>query len=308
MASARFTVDTNILKVRDVFALNATNNDYIQPGQNLLIGEKGKFKWLSTTEYLSSLYVSSISSSVLNFITNTQSSITNLVAITPSTLQSTIDSLGSLGYVSTATLDTLSWSQYRLISSTTLYDCLANLGNMSNIGYLGTMQFNGGSNLSGGYVSTINPGQYKKYYSSLTVSPSNKTAETINNVIDLNLGVIDIGGFVANSTVNSKMVVDVILNGNINRGTSGDFTLNTFLTSGGSATVIGSSNVIAGSFTGTTACALTGAKFFLSPQDLSVFPSSLQLHMTYNSGGAAASVTTLIPAKGGVFVTLDNRD
>jgi hypothetical protein len=308
MASTRFTVDTNILRVRDVFALNASNNDYIQPGQNLQIGEKGKFKWLSTTEYLSSLYVSSISSSVLNFITNTQSTLSNVGSITPSTLQSTIDSLGSLGYVSTATLDTLSFSQYRLISSTTLYDCFKNLGNMSNIGYLGTMQFNGGSNLTGGYVSTINPGQYKTYYSSLTITPMNFTAQTINNVTDLNLGIIDIGGFVANSTVNSKMIVDVMLNGNINRGTNGTFTLNTFLTSGGSATVIGSSNVIEGDFTGTSACSVNGAKFFLSPQDLSAFPSSLQMHMTYNSGGGAATVTTLIPTKGGVFVTLDNRD
>lgn len=49
--ASRNTVDTNILRIRDVFAINPLTSELIQPAEIPVIGEKGRLKWMSSIEF-----------------------------------------------------------------------------------------------------------------------------------------------------------------------------------------------------------------------------------------------------------------
>ena len=185
--SSRFTIDTNILRIRDVFAFNPANADFIQPGSVPVIATSGKVQWLSSLQFLSTISIPSLSTNILGILEIIQPGLSSLSTAQALTLMSTVEGLGSSGYVSTSGLyyETSHLSlQYGYISSTTLVDCIAALGNMQTItGYpgnpsgLGPMgMFPAGVDKTlgpRGYVSTLNPGEYHTYRSTLGLLGAN---------------------------------------------------------------------------------------------------------------------------------------
>jgi hypothetical protein len=314
--ASRFTIDTNILRIRDVFALNASNAEFIQPMQIPIVGQKGQFKWYSSLEFLSSISIPTASTNVLDLLQCIQpglSSLSTLVTTTINTvIPSTVTGLGSIGYVSTSYLQNqineLSYT-YKYISATTLYDCIASLGNMQRIGNeLGPMIM--GSNLNGGYVSTVNPGQYRIYRSTFSLLGSNLPKIAIDNTTSYTSCEIPIRGFQTSIVSTSKMEIDIQTNMNINYWNGlGDLSfVSTTLINSATGLPVGQptkmdipvyqSNVYVGN-----------VKYLLKPSDLTPYPSSLLLQHSLRSGlNEPCEITTLIPGTNGIFVTLDNLD
>ena len=95
--SSRYTVDTNILRIRDVYALNPLNADYVQVLQIPSIDVNGKLRWYSTLELLSSISVPSVSCSVLDILTSVQPGISTMSTIQGSTINAGRVGGGRLG-------------------------------------------------------------------------------------------------------------------------------------------------------------------------------------------------------------------
>ncbi len=314
--ASRFTIDTNILRIRDVFALNASNADFIQPFQIPIVGQKGQFKWYSSIEFLSSISVPTTNTNVLDLLQCIQPGLSSLSTAVTTTLNtvipSTVTGLGTIGYVSTSFLqkqiNELSFT-YKYISATTLYDCFASLGDMQRIGNeLGPMIM--GSNLNGGYVSTINPGQYRIYRSTFTLAGSNLSKLPIDNTTTYNSCQIPIGGFQNCIVNNSKMEIDIQTNMNINfwNGLNDTCYVSTTLINSATGLPVGKptkmdipvyqSNVYVGN-----------VKYLLKPADLTPYPTNLILrHSLYDATNDPCEITTMIPGTNGIFVTLDNLD
>jgi hypothetical protein len=237
MASSRFTVDTNILRIRDVYAINLSNAEFIQPLQLPSIGENGRLKWYSSLELLSSISVPGVSTSVLMILSSVQPGISTMSTITASTqtsyLVSTVKGLGSSEYVSTSFL----FNQIRLLSQvhkyvscTTLYDCFAHLADMRWIGdNAGPMSLIG-SNFTGGYVSTMNPGNYTIYRSTMGFQGGNINT-LLDNTSNATSIIVDIQGFSTKITSVSKLQIDIDLNGvyDFTGGVGGTCYTSTFL-------------------------------------------------------------------------------
>jgi hypothetical protein len=310
--ASRFTIDTNILRIRDVFALNASNAEFIQPMQIPIVGEKGKLQWYSSLEFLSSISIPTTSTNVLNLLQSIQPGLSSISTSINTGLQSTVIGLGSIGYVSTSYLQNqineLSYT-YKYISATTLYDCFASLGNMQRIGNeLGPMIM--GSNLNGGYVSTVNPGQYRIYRSTFSLLGSNLSKLAIDNITSYTSCEIPIRGFSTSIVNTSKMEIDIQTNMNLNfwNGLNDVCYVSTTLINSATGLTVGQptkmdipvyqSNVYVGN-----------VKYLLRPSDLTPFPSSLLLrHSFQNDANDSCEITTMIPGTNGIFVTLDNLD
>lgn len=316
--SSRNTLDTNILKIRDVFALNPATNDVIQQGQLLKIGEKGRFRWQSTSEFFSTMYVEDTSGSVLDILQSVQPGISSLSSALAVALVSTVDNLGSSGYVSTNKLNNLSGTPYNYISASCLFDVINNLGQINNIQTLGPMQQVNFEGIPRGYVSTTNLGEYKSYYSSLTTGGSNLNNIQFNNATNEKSVTMDLTGFISHWTGNnsSRLIIDVNLNETIKfeATTSGTTYISTILTLkdnlGG--IVLGNpvlSEVPAKNSNDTIQ--LGSAKFLLIPEDFAYIYSNAPIelrHIISTPLNETVRLTTLVPRVGGVFVTLDNMD
>ena len=311
--SSRNTIDTNILRIREVFAFNPLNNDFIQPEAIPVIGEAGKLKYYSSLQLLSTISVPTTSTNVLDLITSIQPGLSTLsTAITgPTFFVSTVAGLGTSGYVSTSFLqnkiDQLSYT-YKYISSTTLYDCFTNLANMQIIGnQLGPMII--GSNLNGGYVSTMNPGEYKIYKSTIPLAGADINAYPFGVNINVATAQIDIGGFSNHIVNNSKMLIEVQTNANLyfQDGLQQTCTLSSFLFDLPNFRTV-QSHVVDIPYYQSNAVIGT-AKFFLTSNDLTPFPPSLQLRFRQsNQYNDTCVLTTMIPKINGIFITLDNTD
>jgi len=98
MSRSRNTVDTDVLRIRDVFCFNPSNMDFIQPLQIPSVGRNGQLKWYSSLEFLSSIYISSVSSSVLDILESVQEGISTMSTINNSTFTEflTSTSVGSI--------------------------------------------------------------------------------------------------------------------------------------------------------------------------------------------------------------------
>jgi hypothetical protein len=162
--SSRFTVDTNILRIRDVFAINPQNSQFIQPGEIPMIGSNGQLRWYSSLEFFSSISVPTASTSVLGILLSVPEGLSSLstaiTTVTNDTVTSTVRGLGSSDYVSTSYLENvivLLSQDRKYISATTLYDVIANLGNLPWIGDNGGPMALLGSNFASnsGYISTF---------------------------------------------------------------------------------------------------------------------------------------------------------
>jgi hypothetical protein len=316
--SSRFTIDTNILRIRDVFAFNPANADFIQSGSVPVIGTSGKVQWLSSLQFLSTISIPSLSTNILGILEIIQPGLSSLSTAQALTLISTVEGLGSSGYVSTSGLyyETGRLSlQYGYISSTTLVDCIAALGNMDSItGYPGNPTGFGpmamfpagvGKTLGPrGYVSTLNPGEYHTYRSTVALGGGNLTGQTITNSSNLTSAAIDIGGYTPHFVNTSKLRVDIAANLTLSYGAAATTVLSSFLVSGGDP--IGSPVRLTYSNANLTVGSLS---FLLNATDLASLPTTLELHhVTSNASAATGTINTFIPEIGGIHVTLDNTD
>jgi hypothetical protein len=316
--ASRFTVDTNILRIRDVYALNLSNAEFIRPLQFPSIGENGRLKWYSTLELLSSMSIPALSCSVLTILSTVQPGISTMSSITASTqasyLNSTVTGLGSVDYVSTSFLfnQIVLLSQvHKYVSCTTLYDCFAHLADMRWIGdNAGPMSLIG-SNFSGGYVSTMNPGQFTILRSTLGIQGGNVNNTLMDNTSNITSINIDIGGYSNKIANSSKLQIDIDLNAyyGFTGGVGGICYLSTYLTSVGGLQQIGKDCVTSEIPAGVTSTNQGHIRFLLRKQDLTPWPGALQLHHTLsNTVGTTTRFGCYVPKTSGIFVTLDNID
>lgn len=275
--SSRISLDTTSLKIRDVFCLNK-NADVIQPISIPVPGANGKLQWLSSVEFLSTISVPTTSTSLLNYIQQVGSTFSTLSTMfnvsTTKYINSTIAGLGSIpngnDYLSSSAL------AYQFKSLATNY----------------------------GYVSTVNPGNYRIYKSSLGLQGTNLTA-TMTNGQNLTSGSIGLGGYVSKVVNTSQMRIDV--NANIQLGYTAGSALTTFstvLVNPANSQIVG--DPVSLTFNATNAL-VANLTFLLNSAQLTPFPTTLQLRHILPVG-TNLNVTTNIPQIGGVFVTLDNTD
>lgn len=300
--ASRFTLDTNILRIRDVFAFNPSNADFIQPLQIPSMGQKGQLKWYSSIELLSSISVPTTSTNVLDLLQQIQpglSSISTYIGQGDFVTQSTLNE----------TVNQLSYT-YKYISNTTLYDSFVNLGNMTIItNELGPMIT--GSNLSGGYVSTANPGEYRMYYSTVDNTGVNVVLHDIANTgSNYSTAIFSLAGYSAKQLPYSKMAVDVHTNMNVNfyDGICATWTMSSFLLNQATGTIVGRPEVV--DFPPNYSNANIGSvKFFLNRTDLTPFPNTVRLcHRITTAIDSNCDFSSGVPRKNGIFVTLDNTD
>lgn len=317
--ASRFTVDTNILRIRDVYALNLSNSDFIKPLQFPSIGDNGRLKWYSTLELLSSMSIPAVSCSVLDILSTVQPGISTMSTITASTqatyLNSTVTGLGSVNYVSTSFLFnqiTLLSQVYKYISATTLYDCFANLADLKWIGDNGGPMSLIGSNFSGGYVSTMTPGQFTVIRSTLGFQGANIANAPMDNTSNLTSITVDIGGFSNRITNATKLQIDIDLNAyyGFTGGVGGICYLSTYFTSVGGLQQIGKDCVTSEIPGGVTSTNQGHIRFLLRKADLTPWPGPLQLHHTikHTVGAPDTRFGCYVPKTSGIFVTLDNID
>jgi hypothetical protein len=312
--SSRFTLNTNILTIRDVFAFNSKTDEVIHRDYFPVIQDDAKITWVSPSTYIQE--ISCLKTTVGNLLNSIKPGFstlsTSLTKTTASNLASTVTGLGSSGYVSSATelyTVTLLSSDYSYISSTTLYDSIRSLSKLDHItNYFGPIAMFLAGDFSnfpgGGYVSTIYPGKYKTYYSTLGF---------IGGLTDATIGpspiqsvVVDIGGYSSNILQASKMKIDIIGSANIKYTSpptpeSVVTTFSTFLYNGtrpiGTPVVTNYSN--ANHIT-------PGFTYLLKKSDLTPFPTQLTLrHRISNYDSTAAQITTNIQ---GIQVRLINKD
>ena len=275
--SSRISLDTTSLKIRDVFCLN-NNSDVIQPISIPVPGANGKLQWLSSIEFLSTISVPTTSTSLLNYIQQVGSTFSTLSTMfnvsTTRYINSTIAGLGSIqgghDYLSSSALT----YQFQQLA--------ANYG----------------------YVSTVNPGNYRIYKSSLGLQ-GNNIATTMTNGANVASGSIGLGGFVSKVVNTSQMRIDV--NANIQVGYTAGSALTTFstvLVNTANSQIVG--DPVSLTFNASNAL-IANLSFLLNSTQLTPFPTTLQL-LHVLPVGTNLNVTTNIPQTGGVFVTLDNTD
>ena len=316
--ASRNTLDTNLLRVRTVTAFNPTTSDFIQPAQIPVIGDQGGVKWMSSLEFLSSISVPKVRCSVLDILNTVQPGISTMSTITASTLKtylmSTVGGLGQSSYVSTSQmnleLDFLSQRHGFYISSTTLYDVIVALSNLSvieGIGPIPNARASAGSRLSGGYVHTVNPGHYTRYQSSL--GGGHMMNATLTSGAGYPGVTVDIGGYKDKFVNTSKLTVDVFngVNVTFTGGAPAGTAFSTFLVSTNTGGLTVGDPVVYNIPTGTTTFSIPMSRFFIPPTGINRenVPTSLTVGYRTNTG---ATLTENVPTIGGIFVTLDNMD
>lgn len=307
--SSRFTVDTTYLKIRDVFAFNANSGEVIQRDSVPVIGDGGHIDWKSSLEFISTISIPTLSTNIIGALSLIQPGLSSLSTVyfstTASFITSTVVGLGSLpngnGYVSTSklysTVAHLSGQGY--VSSTMLYDCINSLGNLNQISRFLNLPNRTINNV--GYVSTINPGEYTIYQSTLQLNGDNATNVAIDTTKVL-LTSIDIGGYLSHLVDASKMRIDITTNLTVTHSTSSQRVFKLYL--GQQNFPIGIPIII--NYTGTSVY-LPYASFLLKKTDVSGAVGSLQLFCESESLSPGI-LNTLIPTIGGIHITLDNTD
>lgn len=301
--TSRYTVDTTSLRVRDIFAFHPKSGDIIQPGSIPVIGMSGHIDWKSSLEFLSTISVPTLSTSILGILTAVQPGLSSLSTLYFSTMTasigSTIDGLGSLrngnDYISSSKLSyklAHLAGDYTYISSTRLYDCIGRLGNLNTIDDMFDAR---------GYVSTVNPGEYRIYQSSLGLAEG----QPINTPIGTEVVVgarIDIRGYTNHIVNSSKMRIDVNTNLTMTFPTSAQRTLSTFLTLIGTTPI---ADPVVVTYSGTSAY-LPNVSFIINNPPLTT-ATYLTLNFITDSV-TVGTLNTMIPKVGGIHVMLDNTD
>ena len=301
--SSRISLDTTSLTIRDVFCLNR-NADVIQPISIPVAGANGKLQWLSSVEFLSTISIPTTSTSLFNYITylgqeaisnfSTLSTNINIVRINLSTVGSNLSAFENVYNISTPII----------VNST-----ITGLGSIPNgHDYLSssalTYQF---QNLAAnyGYVSTVNPGAYRIYKSSLGLQGPNASTIMLNGA-NISSGTIGLQGFSSKAVSTSYMRIDVNANIALVYPTqlASLTTFSTILVNPSNSQIIG--DPVSLTFNASNAT-IANLSFLLNPTNLTPFPSTLQIRHVLNTGDSL-NIITNIPQIGGIFVTLDNTD
>jgi hypothetical protein len=324
--ASKFTYDTNILRIREVIAINPQKQDFIQPFEIPMIYTEGRLKWWSTIEFLSAISVPSASTSVLNLLEAIQPGLSSLSTAIYSTLAdalpSTVAGLGTAGYVSTSYLQNainqLSYvNQY--ISATTLYDVIANLGNLAIIGGLVNPMSMIGSNFTSGYgyISTSHLTKYGLLESSIGWTGSNERFTTIPNANKIDSVVVPIHWYSTQIVSSTQLTIDVFANmlltpASGSEGFVSTIFLSSFFTRTGYNTPLGEPVTLEIPY-GVSSYTVGSLRFPFTQQTLSQdsnpngYPFSLQMKFSQSNDSAQdIAITTAIPTKSGVFVTLNN--
>jgi hypothetical protein len=231
-----------------------------------------------------------------------------------SQLVSTVAGLGQSDYVSTSylnlALDFLSLSHGYYISSTTLYDVILSLSNMTRIDGLGPIpNATGGSNLmSGGYVHTVNPGKYTVYQSSLR--SGHQISVAMIQGVGVPGAVADIGGYRNNFVNKSKLTLDVFNGATVTfaGGAIAGTAVSTFLVSTNTGGMIIGDPVVYNVPTNSPSLAIPMTRFLLQPSNINLANVPTSLTVAYCTNTTNATITGNVPSIGGMFVTLNNLD
>jgi hypothetical protein len=334
MPSSRNTIDTDILRIREVFAFNPNSQDFIQPYQLPMISQNGRLRWWSTLELLSSISVPAVSCSVLDILQTVQPGISTISTVLVSTfthfLNSTAVGLGSMGgsndtngqqyftgngYVSTSRLfDELAklsgtWSY---ISSTTLYDVINRLGHLKFIGDdLGPMSFIGSNYEENvGYVSTAHCGEYRIYRSTVSKLGPNLIEVSGSNNQELQSVSIDVRGYQTHLVSTSKLILDVDVNmsAEYKNGLQTSATFSNFLKHSDTQQIIGT-QVIFDLEPSQSTLNIGRLSFMVKKEDLIPWPTQINLrHVQSNSSNDSITLRTNVPSKGGIMAVMDNLD
>ena len=140
--TSKISYDTNLLRVRELYAVNKTTNDFIQPFAVPITGNQGEVLWFSTIEFLSTITIPPTNIPLVDlldqiqpglsslstqngrlFSTNTSTLTSRLVSsVANSTppnfstpMYSTVAGLGSAGYLSTVNIEINSFTTSNLI-------------------------------------------------------------------------------------------------------------------------------------------------------------------------------------------------
>jgi hypothetical protein len=151
-------------------------------------------------------------------------------------------------------------------------------------------------------VSTINPGEYTIYQSTIQLNGNNATNVAIDNTNELLITSINIGGYISHLVGSSKMRIDITTNLTLTHSTSGEREFELYLAQGDFP--IGIPIVI--NYSGTSVY-LPTASFLLKSTDISPSVQTLQL-FCYSDSISQGTLNTLIPNIGGIHITLDNTD
>lgn len=318
--SSRTSLDTTSLRVRTVTAINPISSDYIQAESIPVIGQQGQLQWRQPLPFLNAITIPTVGCTTLDILQTVQPGISTMSTIHASTvrtyLTSTVGGLGGSLYVSTTylnnALNNLSLTNGWYISSTTLYEVVASLGNLARIGTLGPIpNATGGSNLSGGYVYTANAGLYTRYQSSLGGGGDQR-------VLTLMAGIgqagreINIATYQSKFLNTSKLTFDIFTGTSVTGVTAGT-SLSTFLFVTGTGGILPATPILVGDPviytvpTGMTSLSIPSVRFLLQPSQILAAGSPASVTIGYRAS-AGATVQTNIPTIGGIFVTLDNTD
>jgi hypothetical protein len=310
--SSRITLDTTSLIVRDVIAVNPDTSKVIEAGYIPVIGKEGLFTWKNSREFLSTISIPTLSTTFMGALEMIQPGLSSLSTVFSSTfttrIASTVVGLGSSGYVSSlslqSTVNGLGTAGY--ISSSALFACINNLGNLNN--FASTLRFTDGvpRNFGNvGYVSTLHPGEYKIYQSTIGTEGSNLSAYPIPQTWPnyTQSAAIDIGGFVPHIVGSSKMRLDINTNINITYGTAAQTSVSTFIINMNGDLV---SNPVSINYGNTSNIYLANASFLLKFADLQNTSNLRLCHSSSRMEGG--TITTQIPHTGGIHITLDNTD
>jgi hypothetical protein len=307
----RYTLDTNIIKIRDVFAMKSHSDAFVEYDAFPVIGHEGHLDWKVPLEFVGG--ISCLNTTVLKLLEAVQPGFstlsTNFTKVRDFMLISTVAGLGET-YVSTSYLMkkiTELTLEHGYISSTTLYDCVNVLSKLDTITeWFGPMVMflkgNGSNFAPYGYVSTENPGKYHNYYSTIGFTGGLTNFQMGGTIIAESLN-IDLGGFPKLNS--SKMRLDIDANVNVSYIDPPKLqSFSTFLYNGtrpvGTPVVVNYENLT-----------FNTSKFtyFLTAEELAppaVGPLNLQLrHRITNNGNTDATITV---APIGIYARLINMD
>jgi hypothetical protein len=306
--ASRITLDTTTLIIRDLIVKDPNTDKSIPDNYIPVIVGQGLVGWKEPYEFLSTVSIPTLSNSFMGMLGMIRPGLSSLstafYSTLTSTMTSTVTGLGSSGYVSSSKLyDSIQrLGDGGYISSMTLFNCINNLGNLSNLA--ATLKFTDGISRNFGnvgYVSTLHPGEYKIYQSSLALQGTNLTGSIIQAGQIAQSAVINIGGYSRHIVGSSKMRVDINTNLGITRGNSDEAFISTFLMNAGATIPVGLP-VVMSSYS--NVATLANVSFLLNSNDIANNATLRLCHSLDRLG----TITTTIPLSGGIHVTLDNTD
>jgi hypothetical protein len=311
--SSKITLDTTTLIVRNLIVKNPQTEEDIPDNYIPVIGSQGLAEWKDSYEFLGGVNIPSLNNSFLGMLEIIRPGLSSLSTALHSTVASSITStvagLGTMGYVSSISLQSTieRLGHIGFVSTTTLFNCINNLGNLTNLA--NTLKFTDDEQRNFGnvgYVSTLHPGEYKIYQSSLGIQGTNLNSAALYATDIKTSAIIDIGGFSRHIVDSSKMKIDINTNVWITHPQTTLTTVSTFLMKNPLPTNPLTPSVglpVVMSYNSNT-MSLGNVSFLLNSNDISGNTKLLLCHSLKHDG----TMTTTIPTTGGIHITLDNTD